>query len=361
MKLSSLITAAVAAGTALAYPGMDKTLADLRSRQVASGPSTEMLGDLRDLPDRRLTSTGRDIKSILSGRGNPEDLRSSFWLGTPRAGTWLCGLDPCCTWKHIADEMAAAMVGDAGRCNDLARAAIRLGFHDAATWSLGTGGTGADGSIVLTDECARVPDNNGLGGVCQQMRDWHAKYARYGISMADLIQFGANVATVSCPLGPRIRTFIGRKDSNVAPPRGLLPTPFDSADKLLEMFANKTFSADGLVALMGAHSTSQQRFVNPARAGDPQDSTPGVWDVKYYGETASQNPPERVFRFQSDINLANDPRLQASWRAFTPDSAQGAWNRVCRDGARLIPTREPANMVTGLRCRVRAHEPPRRQ
>jgi hypothetical protein len=329
MKFSSLVSTALAAGGVLAYPGMDKTMADLQSRQAGgSGPSTEMIGDLIDLPDKSLTKTGRDIKSILSGRGNPQDLTAGFWLGTPSLGSRLCGLDPCCTWKHIANEMAAAMVGSAGRCNDLARSAIRLGFHDAATWSKTTGGTGADGSIVLTDECARVPENGGLLPVCGQMKTWHDKYSRYGVSMADLIQFAANVATVSCPLGPRIRTFIGRKDFAVAPPRGLLPSPFGSSDQLLALFAAKSFSADGLVALMGAHSTSQQFGVNRTRAGDPQDSTPGVWDVKYYGETISTNPPQQVFRFQSDINLANDPRLRNSWNAFVPDSAQGAWNRV---------------------------------
>lgn len=328
MKFSTLVTSAVAAGTALAYPGMDKTLADLKTRQVGGGPSRELIGDLITLQDKDLTKTGRDIKSIISSNGNPEDLTSTFWLGTPPIDNFLCRMDPCCKWKHIADEMNKAMVGDAGRCNNLARSAIRLGFHDAASWSKFSGGTGADGSIVLTDECARVPENGGLLPVCNQMKTWHAKYAKYGVSMADLIQFAANVATVSCPLGPRIRTFVGRVDNPVAPPRGLLPSPFHSADVLLSMFANKTFSADGLVALMGAHSTSQQFGVDPSRAGDPQDSTPGVWDVKYYGETASVTPPQRVFRFQSDINLANDPRLKASWAAFTPDSAQGAWNRV---------------------------------
>lgn len=81
---------------------------------------------------------------------------------------------------------------------------------------------------------------------------------------------------------------------------------------------------------MGAHSTSQQRFVNRTRPGDPKDSTPGVWDVKYYGETIDANAPQRVFKFQSDVNLANDARTRAAWESFIPESSQGAWNHVRR-------------------------------
>ncbi|KAM0273603.1 hypothetical protein ACHAQH_008232 [Verticillium albo-atrum] len=330
MKFSILI-AALAAGTTMAHPGMSKAMADIQeiqARDGRSGPSTEIIGDLVDLDDRRLTRTGRDIKNILSGRGNPQDTVASYWLGAPRLGGFFCRMDQCCVWKHIANEMRGMMVGDAGRCNNLARSSIRLGFHDAATWSKDTGGTGADGSIVLTAECARVPDNNGLAEVCAQMKTWHNKYKGYGVSMADLIQFAANVATVSCPLGPRIKTYIGRRDNAVEPPRNLLPTPIDNADRLLQLFADKSFTADGLIALMGAHSTSQQRFVNRDRAGDPQDSTPGVWDVKYYGETVDPSAPQRVFKFPSDINLANDTRTRAAWESFIPESSQGAWNHA---------------------------------
>ncbi|KAF3350886.1 hypothetical protein VD0002_g1292 [Verticillium dahliae] len=298
----SIVLVALTAGTSIAHPGMSKAMADIQeiqARDGRSGPSTEMIGDLVDLDDRRLTATGRDIKNILSGRGIPQNTVASYWLGAPRLGGLLCRMDQCCVWKHIANEMRGMMVGDAGRCNNLARTSIRLGFHDAATWSKDTGGTGADGSIVLTAKCARVPENNGLAEPPCRAR-----------------------------LGPRIKTYIGRKDNAVEPPRNLLPSPFHSADRLLQLFADKTFTADGLIALMGAHSTSQQRFVNRTRPGDPKDSTPGVWDVKYYGETIDANAPQRVFKFQSDVNLANDARTRAAWESFIPESSQGAWNHA---------------------------------
>lgn len=75
---------------------------------------------------------------------------------------------------------------------------------------------------------------------------------------------------MTCPLGPRVRTFVGRRDSATMPEPNLLPDARDSADKLISLFQAKTISPNGLVALVGAHSTSQQRFFDRSRALDPQ-------------------------------------------------------------------------------------------
>lgn len=100
-------------------------------------------------------------------------------------------------------------------------------------------------------------DNNGLAAIAEQTNKWYTKYNQYGMSMADIIQFGANVATVVCPLGPRIRSFVGRKDNSKAGPTGLLPGEKDSATTLINLFSAKTIDAHDLVALVGAHTTSQ--------------------------------------------------------------------------------------------------------
>ena len=88
---------------------------------------------------------------------------------------------------------------------------MRLGFHDAATWSksLAAAGQdfgGADGSLALFNEDTRA-ENAGLGPVTNLARDL---YARYGIGMGDLIQYMSIHATVTCPLGPRLRAYVGR-------------------------------------------------------------------------------------------------------------------------------------------------------
>ncbi|KAH7323218.1 ligninase H2 precursor [Stachybotrys elegans] len=308
-----------------AYPGMGQQMDELMSLKERQN-TPELIGDLLTLADEELTPTGAAIKAILLNQAAGQDATSNVTLPVPPKGSAACAADTCCIWKHIADEMASAMVGSALRCNNLARAAIRLGFHDAGTWSKSTVGGGADGSAVLARECENRPSNNGLQNVCSQMRAWHQNYQVYGISMADLIQMGANVATVVCPLGPRVRTFVGRVDSSTPNPDGLLPGAFQSADELIAMFEDKTISPAALIALVGAHSTSQQRFVDQGRAGDPQDRTPGVWDVNFYDEIKSTSSPARVFKFQSDINLSVDPRTSGTWNAFMSPNGQRPWN-----------------------------------
>jgi hypothetical protein len=140
---------------------------------------------------------------------------------------------------------------------------------------------------------------------------------------------GATVATVVCPLGPRIRSFVGRQDSTQLPPDGLLPDVNATVESLLQLFEDKTIKPNGLAALVGAHTTSQQRFFEPAKAFDPQDSTPGVWDVLFYGQTLNSNAPQRVVKFPSDEVLSEHPRIKDEWQAFTdPKTGQAHWNDV---------------------------------
>jgi hypothetical protein len=65
--------------------------------------------------------------------------------------------------------MAQAFTGDAGRCNLLARGAVRLGFHDAASWNKFMNFGGADGSILFNDEILRS-ENAGLEEIVDMMR-----------------------------------------------------------------------------------------------------------------------------------------------------------------------------------------------
>ncbi|KAK3045304.1 hypothetical protein LTS18_014073 [Coniosporium uncinatum] len=135
---------------------------------------------------------------------------------------------------------------------------------------------------------------------------------------------GANVATVVCPLGPRVRSFVGRKDSTTPAVDGLLPDVHADADSLIQLFKDKTIHEHGLTALIGAHTTSQQLFVDPSRARDPQDSTPGVWDVLFYNQTVSDNVPQRVFKLPSDVALAAHPNIAPEWKKFITDPED--WN-----------------------------------
>ena len=74
---------------------------------------------------------------------------------------------------------------------------------------------------------------------------------------------------------------------------------------------------------------TQQHFVDTSRSGDPQDSSPGVWDMAFYPQTFNSNSPPRVLKFQSDINLSKDSRSAPEWQEFMDRAtAQGHWNEV---------------------------------
>ena len=198
-------TAAALAGCALlpsvlAYPGMQGTLKQLEKMGTLDCcDSEELIGDLLSYPASDYSSVGQLVRKIITGEisGESDDIvYDAAPFGSPA-----CAYDTCCIWHHIAWEMERVFREPDGQCSSAARGAIRLGFHDAAGWSKFTGfGGGADGSILHAPEEMLRPANRGLEEIVEQVRFWYEKYSHYGISAADLIQFGANVATVVCPL-----------------------------------------------------------------------------------------------------------------------------------------------------------------
>jgi len=269
-------------------------------------------------------------------------------------------------WTQVKAELNTLfMTGD--QCNDLARAAIRAVFHDCGSWDTTQGLTGGcDGSLVVgvtpNVELDRT-ENRGLQTIAAKIKDLSTKY---GTSVADMVVFAGSVllsttlvhsttftdnlspdsAICLCPGGPRVKTFIGRKDSTVSAPPGGIPSPFDSAPNLLNLFAKKGFSAEDLAALLGAHSTSTQKFVDPSQANKSQDSTyvprisawialhadehgnrPGQWDVNYYKETYSfattGKKDDKVFVLPSDSKLATFDDVGKKFQGFIGN--QGKW------------------------------------
>lgn len=321
MRPSVLLLGAVAA-SALAHPGMERALAEIQARDdtTLEGRSVSLLGDLVGRAD---TASGRAISAILTGASAMAD--GSTYTPPGGLGSPACKKDTCCVWSYISQELQGLFQDSTG-CTDPARASIRLGFHDAATWDLQSSYGGADGSILLSDELDR-PDNRGLSEVGGLIKSIFDKYKTNGIGMADLIQVAATVATVSCPGGPRIRTYVGRVDDGRAGPTGKLPSPFQDAQSLIDLFRAKTFTAGDLVALVGAHTASRQRFVDPARAGASQDATPGRFDNEFYSDTL-KGDNTTILIFPSDKNLATYGKTQAQWKVFAAPQAQNVWAPV---------------------------------
>lgn len=126
---------------------------------------------------------------------------------------------------------------------------------------------------------------------------------------------------MTCPLGPVVTVKIGRTDSSVANPTGVLPSGFATGDAVYESFQNKGFTATDLAALIGAHSSGRQFFTDPSKVGVGLDSTPGIWDVAYYGEVLKQTAP---YIIPADASIANHSVVGVPFKAFVGN--QQAWN-----------------------------------
>lgn len=122
------------ASAASAYPGMGSpdfhaSLNALAARDTSSSTSNGLIGDLCDLPASQRSQTGSTVAQILTGQQPGQVPSASAYYPAP-LNTQACAQDTCCVWHYIAQTMEAAFRGPSGRCNDLARQAIRLGFRE---------------------------------------------------------------------------------------------------------------------------------------------------------------------------------------------------------------------------------------
>lgn len=246
-------------------------------------------------------------------------------------------------WSTISSELTAQYLSN-GQCTDAARSAIRGAFHDCFNGA-------CDGSLILANECSNS-ENGGMQGYCDSLS---AIATNHSVGVADLIQFAGGKlppsldhnmtctakltthiahAIKTCPLGPTITVKVGRTDSSTAAPLGILPSGNASSSDLLASFASKGFSTTDLVALIGAHSTAKQFTSDPSKAGAALDSTPGVWDTKFYSETKAGTAP---FTIPADKNLADDSQSSGAFTRF--GQSQGAW------AAAFVPAMEKMSML----------------
>lgn len=86
-------------------------------------------------------------------------------------------------WSEVATDLKASFVETNGTCNDDARAAIRLSFHDCFPGA-------CDGSIILANECTDRAENTQMVDICSTIG---SKATEYNVSTADMIQFAAGM------------------------------------------------------------------------------------------------------------------------------------------------------------------------
>lgn len=107
---------------------------------------------------------------------------------------------------------------------------------------------------------------------------------------------------------------------------GQLPPPILSAPQLISLFQSKGFTADELVALVGAHSAGKNH------TGVPFDTTVGELDSwTYYSETRDGYAPTTL---PSDFFLSQYGETRDSWNVYA--ASQEAWVKDFVDGYVLL-------------------------
>jgi len=231
----------------------------------------------------------------------------------------------CKKWFEIRDYILRDVFK--GTCSGEARASVRLAFHDAGTYSLqlehrGLPNGGADGSMLSDNAEILRHENRGLERIVALLKPLPE---RFGVSSGDLLHVASILGVIICPGGPPIETWIGRKESRRPAPTGLLPDIHDPVPKMLGRFEDMGFNIRDTMALVGAHSTSRQRIVDPSQAGKSQDSTPDVWDVKFYSETRNRTIPDGVFKIQSDVAFSQHTLSKRQFAHYIDN--QQDWDR----------------------------------
>ncbi|KAJ7715815.1 heme peroxidase, partial [Mycena metata] len=198
-----------------------------------------------------------------------------------------------------------------GRCTDNSRAAVRLAFHDAGTFSLALQKAslpngGADGSMLSDPTEVNRTENNGLQtivGLLQPM------VSQFNVAPGDLLH-------LACPGGPTIPVYVGRRlPLNIAP-MGLLPSPEDPVEKLVARFADLGLTVRQMIALIGAHTTGKQRFVDPTLALESFDTTVDIWDTRFYTETSTPGLLPGQYKLDSDVAFSTDNLTAVEFNRF---------------------------------------------
>ncbi|KAJ7307634.1 manganese peroxidase 1 [Mycena albidolilacea] len=260
--------------------------------------------------------------------------------------------ETCCVWFDVLDDIQQNLF-DGGECGEEVHESLRLTFHDAIAFSplfpyrpgkiwrwwrrkvflrsVGNAiyNTSTDGSIMAhTDIELEDHANNGVDEIIDHQRQFPLKH---NVSFGDFIQFAGAVGVSNCPGSPRLEFLAGRANTSQPAPSGLVPEPFDSADKIIARFADAGFAPNEIVDLLASHTVAAQDHVDESLKGTPFDSTPGVFDTQFFIETLLkgtafpgngsnsgevESPLAGEFRLQSDFELARDPRTACEWQSF---------------------------------------------
>jgi len=193
-----------------------------------------------------------------------------------------------------------------------------LAFHDAGTFSTALAlakqpNGAADGSMLWDPNEVLRTENDGLQTIVGLLQPLPAKF---NVTPGDVLHLAGVLGVLSCPGGPRVSAWVGRPlPLNVAP-TGLLPSPDDPVPQLLDRFLDMGLQTEDLMALVGAHSSGTQQFVDPSLAGSSFDSTVDIWDVRFYKETNESTTAPGTLKLNSDVNFAHNASTMHNFQFY---------------------------------------------
>nr|WDI66646.1 ascorbate peroxidase [Bangia fuscopurpurea] len=196
---------------------------------------------------------------------------------------------------------------------------VRVGWHDAGTYSKEDGTGGANGTQRFGPECTHAA-NAGLDiarDLCQGIKDKHPD-----ISYADLYQL-ASVVAIEVAGGPKIPFRMGRKDAEApqCTPDGRLPDADKRMPHLRDIFYRMGFNDAEIVALSGAHTLGAAHKDRSGYDG-PWTTNPNVFDNSYYKEILKDTPGEGLLQLPSDKALLDEPECKALVETYAADQAR---------------------------------------
>ncbi|KAF2806398.1 uncharacterized protein BDZ99DRAFT_523849 [Mytilinidion resinicola] len=212
------------------------------------------------------------------------------------------------------DSILTAMFLDTstGKCSDDARAAIRETFHNCGTWNKAQGSTGGyDGSLILAPETGRG-ENNGLQDISTKL-----------LACTEAKPH----AIVTCPGGPRMKTYVGRKGFSNPASNALLPNLMPSTS---------------LPYRCAFHLAATSRRLVQGRPGAGQYSRAMGREVL----VGDPPPSVNVFVLPSDTALANQTSVSKEFKIFV-NNAGGSSNLA--DCTNYLPSSTNAKREMSVR------------
>jgi L-ascorbate peroxidase len=193
---------------------------------------------------------------------------------------------------------------------DRAPAQLRLAFHDAGTYDVGTHSGGAHGAIHLLEELKR--SENSAMTVCVDLLA-RAKATYPSLSWADLVALGGAAAVEKCG-GPTIRVGLGRVDAAEPAPEHRLPTSDDGPTQLRALFDRLGLGPRELVALSGAHTLG---FAH----GRSFTRDPFAFSNAYFRALLESADDPALGLLSSDRALLAEPELRELVEEYAADEA----------------------------------------